>query len=199
MAKDRVNNGIELVVIGGSAGSLEVILQLLPALGNAFPLPLLLVLHRRHTDSQLAQLLGGKTGLTVKEAEEKEPVLPGHVYLAPADYHLLVEADRTLSLDFSEKVQYSRPSIDVTFESAAEVYGGGLAAVLLSGANADGTAGLLRVKAAGGITVIQDPADAIVGFMPRQAREAMRIDYVVKQPALAPLLASLAGTTPSVQ
>src|SRR5688500_3447281 len=112
-----------LLVIGGSAGGLEAILQILPALKREPSLAVVLVLHRRGGESMLTELLQDKTAWNVKEAEEKEPIEPGTLYIAPADYHLLIEKDRTFSLDYSEKIHYSRPAIDVTFETAAEVYG----------------------------------------------------------------------------
>ena len=148
-----------LLLIGGSAGSLEAILQALPGLQDLNGLAVVLVLHRRNGESLLAELLNEKTSWTVKEAEEKEPILPGTVYVAPADYHLLIEKNKTFSLDYSEKVNYSRPSIDVTFESAADTFGSTVSALLLSGANADGTEGLKKIKEAGGFVMVQDPAE----------------------------------------
>lgn len=170
-----------LVVIGGSAGSLQAILQLLPALDVHLGAAIIIILHRQsHYDSVLTELLSVKTGLVVKEAEEKEPILPGVIYIAPADYHLLIESDHTFSLDYSEKVNFSRPSIDVTFSAAAMVYRKQLAALLLSGANADGTEGLQTVKAMGGITAIHNPLNAEVDFMPRQAMNNMEVDYILE-------------------
>jgi two-component system chemotaxis response regulator CheB len=170
-----------LIVIGGSAGSLHAILQLLPALDTNLGAAIIIVLHRQsHYDSVLTELLGVKTTLEVKEAEEKEPVLPGVIYIAPADYHLLLESDYTFSLDYSEKVNFSRPSIDVTFSAAASVYGKNLAALLLSGANADGTEGLQSVKAMGGITAVHNPVNAEVDFMPRQAMNQVTVDHVLE-------------------
>lgn len=174
------NKPVELLVIGGSAGSLEVLLRVLPLLHKDLPLSLVIVLHRKSTsDTSLIDLLSAKTALNVKEAEEKEPILPGNIYIAPADYHLLIEADRTLSLDYSEKINFSRPCIDVTFQSAAEVYGKKLACLLLSGANADGVEGLKAVKKLGGITAVQNPDTAEVSFMPQQAVEQTQPDYVL--------------------
>src|SRR6476661_712311 len=157
----------ELLLIGGSAGSLEAILNLLPALQSEKHLAIVLVLHRRSGESLLSNLLAEKLAWPVKEAEEKESIHAGTVYIAPADYHLLVESNKTISLDYSEKVHYSRPSIDVTLESAAEVYGDSLVAILLSGANQDGTFGLQKVKEAGGYVIVQDPLDAAVSYMPQ--------------------------------
>jgi two-component system chemotaxis response regulator CheB len=172
-------NHYDLLVIGGSAGSLEAILQLLPGLEAVRSLAVVLVLHRRGGESLLTSLLADKTTLLVKEAEEKEPVVPGTLYIAPADYHLLFETNKTISLDYSEKVNYSRPSIDVTFESAADVYGNRAIALLLSGANADGTEGLRKVTAAGGYAIVQDPATAVVAYMPQHAINHVYVDKVV--------------------
>lgn len=169
----------ELLLIGGSAGSLEAILNLLPVLQNEKDLAIVLVLHRRSGESLLSNLLAEKLAWPVKEAEEKEFIHSGTVYIAPADYHLLIESNKTISLDYSEKVHYSRPSIDVTLESAAEVYGDSLVAILLSGANQDGTFGLQKVKEAGGYVIVQDPLDAAVSYMPQYAIDHVRVDAVL--------------------
>ena len=146
MAQTTVNNDFRLVVMGGSAGSLEVILQAFRELSNA-RIATVLVIHRKESlNSALPEMLNMKSSFTVKEAEEKEQIMPAHVYVAPADYHLLLEPDGTLSLDYSEKVNFSRPSIDVTFECAASVYGKKVIGILLSGGNADGVAGLKAIK-----------------------------------------------------
>jgi len=123
MEKNSIGRSVGLVVIGGSAGSLDVILQMLPFLKADLRLPLIIVLHRKISfDSALTDLFAGKTPLIVKEAEEKEELKAGVIYIAPADYHLLVEANHTLSIDYSERIHYSRPSIDVTFETAADAW-----------------------------------------------------------------------------
>ena len=166
MEEDHVK---AIVLLGGSAGSLEVILKLLPDLpvmGACY----VVVVHRRSDhDTMLAELLARRTTMRVIEVEDKEPIFPDIVYLAPPGYHLLVE-DRTLfSLDASEKVHFSRPSIDATFESAAAVFGTDTIAVLLSGANADGADGLKTVRIAGGLALVQSPETAEVAYMPEQA------------------------------
>jgi two-component system chemotaxis response regulator CheB len=167
----------EALVIGGSAGSLDVLLKVLPRLRADLPFPIIIVIHRKHgADSLLPELLTGRTSLIVKEAEEKEPILPGTIYIAPSDYHLLIEQDRTFSLDSSEKINYSRPSIDVTYQTAAEVYQQNLVCMLLSGSNADGVNGLKIVKDYYGMAVIQDPADAQMPYMPAQAAKNVDID-----------------------
>ncbi|MGF7218306.1 two-component system chemotaxis response regulator CheB [Spirosoma lacussanchae] len=189
MAENRLNAGhsvdCRVVVIGGSTGSIDVLLRLLPALQPPLSFALIIVVHRRNTaDSTLAHLFSLKTSVPVKEVDDKDVIRPGTIYLAPADYHLLLERDGTFSLDDSEKINYSRPSIDVTFESAADVCGSSLVGVLLSGSNADGTAGLKAIKSMGGFTVVQEPDTAQVGFMPQQAISGGAADYVFDIPGL---------------
>ncbi|OJW84636.1 MAG: chemotaxis protein CheB [Bacteroidetes bacterium 46-16] len=177
MAKDKVG----LIIIGGSAGSLEVLLQVLPKLKENFSIPIVIVLHRKSADdSLLVDLLSSRVSVPVREIEEKDPVNRSGIYIAPADYHLLFEEDGTFSLDYSEKVNYSRPSIDVVFESAAGVYGSSLVTILLSGANADGTEGCKVVIQKGGITIAQDPDEAEVAYMPGQAIAADAVSYTMK-------------------
>jgi two-component system, chemotaxis family, protein-glutamate methylesterase/glutaminase len=173
---------IGLIVIGGSAGSLQVLIGLLSAVGPGLPIPILVLLHRNvhHHESSLEALISAKTKLTCKEVEEKEPLLPGVIYICPADYHVLIERDHSLSLDYSERVNYSRPSIDVTFKSAAEAYGPELICVLLSGANADGADGLEYARGMGSITVVQDPATAEVAYMPQYAIDRVKVDFVLR-------------------
>ncbi len=166
----------EAIWIGGSAGSLEVLLKVLPQLREDIDFAIVIVLHRKPgADILLTDLLSSRTNIPVKEIEEKDTVEAGVIYLAPSDYHLLVERDATFSLDHSEKVNYSRPSIDVAFESAAEIYKENLVGLLLSGANADGVAGLIKIKKMGGKVIIQDPDSAKVSYMPAQAE--LYVDY----------------------
>jgi len=179
MEKDKVIPGCRLLIIGGSAGSLEVLLKILPPL-TSISFSLVIVLHRKSAeDNTLEELIAAKTVVPVTEVEDKTPMLPGYIYIAPSDYHVLFENDDTLSLDTSEKVNYSRPSIDVSFESAADVYGPALCAILLSGANADGTAGLVAVRKAGGTIIVQDPETAGMPFMPNNAIENFIPDMVL--------------------
>jgi two-component system chemotaxis response regulator CheB len=188
MEKDKVDR-FKVVAIGGSAGSLSVLLEVLPQLSPNFYAAIIIVLHRKSTvDSPLVDLLSSKTSFPVSEASEKELIEPGRIYIAPADYHLLVEHDLTFSLDDSEKVNFSRPSIDVSFESAAEVFKGDLLAILLSGANADGVVGLQAVKSFGGITIAQRPDTAEVSYMPEQAIQQMAVDFILSPPEIADFL-----------
>lgn len=181
-----------LLVIGGSAGSLQVILAILKGIGSDFPLPVLIVVHRTNSlESSLETLLSARTHLPIKEVEEKELLMPGTVYVCPADYHVLLEQDRTTSLDYSERVNFSRPSIDVTFRSAADVYGRGLIALLLSGANADGSEGMEYVKEKGGMTLLQDPQTAEVPYMPQQVLLRMTVDRIATAAELPSLIYDL--------
>jgi two-component system chemotaxis response regulator CheB len=170
----------KLLVIGGSAGSLQVILSLLAAMGEDFLMPVLIALHRNGGfESSLEDLFSSRTRLPIREVEEKDQLRPGTIYLCPADYHVLLEKDHSFSLDYSERVHFSRPSIDVTFRSAADVFGPGLICLLLSGGNADGAEGMQYAKERGGLTVVQDPATADVPYMPQQAISRMTVDFIV--------------------
>lgn len=176
----------EAVVIGGSAGSLEALSKILPELPGDFPVPILVVVHLPpDQDSILPEVLRRKCKVAVREAEDKEPLEPGTVYFAPPDYHLLVEDDRHVALSYDEERMFSRPSIDVLFESAADVYGGNLIGVILSGANADGAAGLGAVVAEGGVALVQSPALAHSRQMPLAALEVCPGAEVLAAPQIA--------------
>lgn len=180
MEKNEINSSARVVIIGGSAGSLEVLLQIIPKLKPLRNFSLVIVLHRKSTDdATLEELLALKTEIPVYEVEDKTPLLPGNIYIAPADYHLLFEKTGVLSLDISEKINYSRPSIDVCFESASEAFGKDVTAILLSGANSDGTDGLKAVKKNKGKVIIQDPKSASMPFMPKNAIENVEADAVL--------------------
>ncbi|MDO6435365.1 chemotaxis protein CheB [Flavitalea sp. BT771] len=188
----------KLMIIGGSAGSLQVILGILPVIHPEFPVPILIILHRNSVfESNLEELLASRTQALIKEVEEKEPILPGAIYIAPADYHVLIEADHTFSLDYSERVNFSRPSIDVTFRCAGDVYGADLICLLLSGGNADGVEGLQYVKGRGGIVVVQDPATAEVSYMPQHAVNQVAVDFLVPAEDLPAFLKGLATWPPA--
>ena len=171
MAQDQVRP-FHVVVIGGSAGSLEIVMDIVRNLPPQSQDVFIIVLHRKYDNNEsiLENLLSHNTKLRVMEVEDKEIIQPASIYIAPPDYHLLVESDgASFSLDSSEKVHYSRPSINVTFQSVADVFGNRVLGILLSGANADGAEGLLAIKQAGGHTMVQHPATAEVDFMPQQA------------------------------
>jgi two-component system chemotaxis response regulator CheB len=160
----------EVIVIGASAGALEALSVILPALPADFPLPILLVVHiPGDKRSVLADLFRAKCRIPVIEAEDKEPVLPRTAYFAPPNYHMLLEANGTLSLSSDEPVMFSRPSIDVLFESAADALGPAALGIVLTGANHDGAKGLRAILDAGGQSIVQDPETAFQSAMPQGA------------------------------
>ncbi len=180
---------LQAVVIGASAGAVDALMHLLPDLPADYPLALLIVVHLPpDCESTLASLLASRSRITIKEAEDKEPIRPGTAYVAPPNYHLLVEPDFSLSLSSEEPVLFSRPSIDVLFESAADAYGDSLAAVVLTGGNSDGANGLKAVGAAGGVTLVQDPSTASSPDMPRAALAACAAARSLDLGALAAVL-----------
>jgi two-component system chemotaxis response regulator CheB len=171
--KPHVKRYVEAIVVGASAGALESLSALLPALPGNYPLPILTVVHLpADKKSAMAECLRVKCKMEVREVEDKEPIHGGTVYIAPPDYHLLVESDNRLSLSTEEPALYSRPSIDVLFESAADTYGAALIGVILSGANSDGSRGLKAVMDAGGIGLVQRPESAHASTMPQAALDA---------------------------
>ena len=179
-------NPTELIVIGGSAGSLQVIMELIKNLNENLKVPILIVVHRKaYSTSILPTLLQQFTKMKVEEIEDKTEILSNRIYIVPADYHLLFESKNTVSLDGSEKMNYSRPSIDVTFKSAAEMFGENLIGILLSGANADGVEGLQYIKKNNGKVWIQDPETAEVDYMPRRATEEVDFDLLIVPKKLA--------------
>lgn len=170
-----------VIVIGGSAGSLEVILDITNRLPLFATVIIIIVVHRKiDNDSILENLVAHKTLYAVKEVEDKEAIIPGTIYIAPPDYHLLIENRDTFSLDSSEKIHFSRPSIDVTFESVAEVFTNRVMGILLSGANADGAAGLACIKEMGGRTLVQSPESAEMSIMPQQAINRQIVDQIAE-------------------
>jgi two-component system chemotaxis response regulator CheB len=170
----------ELVVIGGSAGSLSVVLNILPHLKKQMNICVMVIFHRKATEETgLVEMFSHRTELDVREMGDKDELAPGILYIAPADYHVLIEKNKTITLDYSEKINYSRPSIDVTFECAAEVYRKKLLCVLLSGANADGVEGLSQARKLGASIVVQDPKTAEVPFMPQSAVNRVTADLLL--------------------
>ncbi|MCC9135107.1 chemotaxis protein CheB [Pontibacter silvestris] len=183
----------ELIVIGGSWGGIQASLSILKGLPANYKIPIVLVLHRlRSMEGELQHIYEKKLALKVEEIEEKEEIKACHVYLAPANYHVLIEKDRTFSLDVSELENYSRPSIDVTFTSAVEVFDENMIGILLSGANKDGSSGLQAIRNAGGITIIQDPEEAEVSTMPLSALELVPDCKIMKLERIQEFLNSLA-------
>jgi two-component system chemotaxis response regulator CheB len=189
MPKSR---GLKAIVIGVSTGGVDTLKVLLGALPKDFPLPLIIVQHISPDSGRgMADLLDEICNIHVKEADEQELPVGGTVYLAPADYHLMVEPDGKLGLSTDPPVNYARPSVDVLFETAAEAFGKGLVGVILTGAGSDGSRGLKRIKAMGGVTVVQNPEDAAAGSMPNNALMAVTPDYIVTSADLPRLFINL--------
>lgn len=181
----------EIVVVGTSTGGLKALQTLLCGLPASFPLPIVIVQHRgKVSDDGLCEFLGELSTMPVTEPEDKEPLLPSHVYLAPRDYHLLIQNSAfALSVDSPEA--FARPSIDVLFESAADAFRERAIAVILTGANRDGANGLAAIKSRGGLTVVENPESAACGEMPAAALQRTQPDWVVPLHEIAPLLCKL--------
>jgi two-component system, chemotaxis family, protein-glutamate methylesterase/glutaminase len=187
---------VQLLAIGGSAGSIDVLLRLCPALPASCPLAVVAVVHLPPIrESLLPQLLAPRCALPVAEAEPWMGILPGRIYLAPPGYHLGVESDHTFSLGADEPVHFARPSIDAFFEAVADVYGARALGVLLTGANSDGASGLRAIARAGGLTLVQDPASAQRPEMPRAALALMKPTAILSVDGIARVFTSLASST----
>lgn len=187
----------QALVIGASAGGVDALLKVLVGLPADFQAPIIVVLHLpEDRPSLLPDILGYRLALRVREAQDKQPIEPATVYVAPPGYHLSVEKDHTLSLSGELPVNYSRPSIDVLMVSAADAYGPGLLGILLTGANHDGAEGLAHIKARGGWTVVQDPGQAQASIMPEAAIRRQAPDLVISLDGIHALLMSL-GQHPS--
>jgi two-component system, chemotaxis family, protein-glutamate methylesterase/glutaminase len=182
----------EIVVVGTSTGGLKAVQTLLGGLPATFPLPIVIVQHRgKVSDDGLCEFLSEFSNLPVTEPEDKEPLLAGHVYLAPRDYHLLIQ-NGAFSLSVDAPEAFARPSIDVLFESAADEFQERTIAVILTGANRDGARGLAAIKSRGGLTVVENPESAACREMPAAAIERTQPDSIVQLHEMAPLLCKLA-------
>lgn len=168
------------VIIGGSAGSFQIILNLLEVLPKNFPFPVFLVLHRlKNVRNGFIEALSIKSKINLVEPYDKQSIEPGNLYLVPANYHMYIEYDNTILLSTEEAINHSRPSIDITFSSAAQSLKEKAVGILLSGANRDGAEGLWQIKKQGGITVVQDPKDAQIQTMPQAALDLFNVDKVM--------------------
>lgn len=184
----------ELVAIGASAGGIDALFELLGQLRPGFAGTVVAVLHLPEDhESRLAEVFGARLGLPVQEAQPGAALAAGTVYFAPAGYHLLLEADRSFALSCDPPVLFSRPSIDVLMESCADVYGPRCAGVVLTGASEDGALGLARIGAAGGVTAVQDPAEAAWPIMPEAAIRRARPDHILPLTQLGRLVHTLLG------
>ena len=184
----------EIVAVGASWGGLSAIERLLEGLPDDFPPAVVIAQHRRADASAqgLSGLLSRHARQPVREAADKDPIVRGGIYLAPADYHLLVEPGH-FSLSVDDRVQHARPSVDVLFESVADAYGESAVGVVLTGANRDGAAGLARIKRLGGVAIVQDPAEAEADTMPAAALRATEADAILPLAEIAPFLIGLCG------
>jgi len=192
MAKFKLSNQYKAIVIGGSAGSFQVITRILANLPDNFPLPVIMCLHRlKHVRNGFVEALSIKSIKPVTEPYDKETIKKGNVYLAPANYHLSVELGNTFALATDEMVNNSRPSIDIMLETAAYVYKNKLIGILLSGANKDGAMGMKRIKDRGGLTVVQDPKECMIDTMPTSAMKITEIDHVLPVDDLLKFLVEL--------
>jgi two-component system, chemotaxis family, protein-glutamate methylesterase/glutaminase len=188
----------ELVVIGCSLGGMHALETILSSIGRDFRLPIAVVQHRhKRSNEELPEFFRRTTHLRVVDVEDKQPIRERCVYLAPADYHLLVERG-AFSLSVDAAVAYSRPSIDVLFESAADAYAEKVIAVVLTGANADGSKGAKRIKARGGFLIVQDPATAEAPSMPNAAIAAARVDRILPVDRIGPFLVELCRSSAAV-
>jgi two-component system chemotaxis response regulator CheB len=186
----------EIVVIGASYGGLSALQILLPDLSPEFPVPVVIVQHRKKDgDDGLCEYLRKRSRLPLIEPNDKEKVEPGRVYLAPSDYHLLIEKS-IFALSTESPVAHARPSIDVLFESAADVYSDRVIGVILTGANRDGARGLAKIKSFGGTALVQDPRSAESPAMPEAAIRATAVDHILPLPRIAPFLNELCHPIP---
>ena len=185
---------LRMVVMGASWGGLQALEAVLRALPRDYDTPIVIAQHRASdlATGALAHMLSHHSGRDVSEPGDKDPVESGHVYIAPADYHLIVEPEG-FALSTEGAVHYSRPAIDVLFDTAADVYADELAAVILTGANDDGAYGIARVRRRGGITIAQDPATAERATMPAAAIATGAVQHVLPLEEIAPFLTRLAG------
>jgi two-component system chemotaxis response regulator CheB len=179
---------VDAIVVGGSAGSVEALATILPACAASSLVPVVVCVHLPpQRASLLPELFASKCLLPVREIEDKQPILPG-IWFAPPDYHLLIERERSFALSADDPVNYSRPSIDVLFESAADVFGTSLVAVILTGASEDGARGAKAVRDAGGFVIVQDPRTAEASTMPEATMRAARPQLVASVGDIAAIL-----------
>lgn len=192
MSRYNFSTQYKAVVIGGSAGSFQGITRILQSLPADFDLPIIMCLHRlKHVRNGFEEALSIKSVKPVAEPYDKEQVKRGKVYLAPANYHLSLELGNAFSLSTEEMVNNSRPSIDITLETAAYVYSQKLVGILLSGANKDGALGMKKIKDRGGLTIVQEPTECMIDTMPTAALKVTPIDYVLKIDQIIEFLAEL--------
>jgi len=180
------------IVIGVSAGGLDALKQILPELPVNFPVPIIVVQHRHPlSDDSLEKAMDDMCKIGVRQINDKTALKPGIAYFAPPNYHVMIEEDMTFSLTLDPPVNYSRPSIDVLFESASEIFGDHLVGIILTGANKDGSYGLSMIRQRGGIAIVQDPETASVNAMPLAAIAATKVNYILKLDVIAEMLVNI--------
>jgi two-component system chemotaxis response regulator CheB len=179
----------EILLFGGSAGAFKILFKAVSILQPDLNKAVVIVMHRKKNyQSEIEKLFSLNSRLPLKEISDKDEISPNAIYIAPANYHTLIEKNGHFGLDVSEAMWYSKPSIDVTFESAADIYQGKATAILLSGANPDGARGMLKLKHAGALTIAQDPAEAEMPEMPLAAINAGAVDYILNTDEIFDLL-----------
>ena len=187
---DRWHNS-EILLLGGSAGSFKLLYKIVKILPRDLDKAVIIVIHRkRNFESEMEKLFAGHSSILLNEISDKVKINKNRIYLAPANYHTLIETNGCFALDVSEALWYSKPSIDVTFESAAECYNDRCTAILFSGANQDGAQGMLKLRNAGSLTIAQDPEDAEMPEMPNAAISINAVDYVLGSSEIFELLAN---------
>jgi len=180
------------LIIGGSAGSFQVIVHILSHLPENFPLPILLSLHRlKHVRNGFVEALSIKSKINIIEPHDKELIKPGNAYLAPSNYHMLVDIDKRIALSISKQINHSRPSIDLSFQTAADTYKEKLVGVILSGANKDGAVGIKRISDNGGYTIVQSPNDCQISTMPKSALNLIEPDKLLTVKEISNLINTL--------
>ena len=200
MGKYNLTPKYSAIVIGGSAGSFQPITNMLANIPASFPLPIFLCLHRlKHVKHGFVEALSIKSNKPISEPYDKEGVTPGHVYLAPANYHMMMNKGPVMALSSEGLVNNSRPAIDLTMEAAADVYRERLVGILMSGANKDGAEGMRRIKQNGGLTVAQDPDESMINTMPSAAIAATKIDWVLTSEEIVDFLLELASCYKNVK
>jgi two-component system, chemotaxis family, protein-glutamate methylesterase/glutaminase len=187
-----MTNNIKIVVIGGSAGSFNVVRKILSSVPEFFPLPMLLCLHRlRDYRNGFAESLNIDSRVRVIEPHDKDPLKAGFIYLAPSNYHMMIEPDRSIALSTEPHINYSRPSLDITFETAGYAFRNSMAGIILSGANGDGAKGMYSAYREGAFTMIQDPADAQFGTMPMEVLKYFTPHTIMKEEEIVIFINSL--------
>ena len=186
------NQSFKALIIGGSAGSFQVIVHILSHLPENFPLPILLSLHRlKHVRNGFVEALSIKSKINIIEPYDKQLIKAGNAYLAPANYHMLVDIDKRIALSVSQQVNHSRPSIDLSFQTAADVYKDKLVGVILSGANKDGDRGIQKISNNGGYTIVQSPDNSQISTMPKSAIDIITPNKVLTSKEISDFINTL--------